>query len=387
MNKPSVIGSSSQVSGSSLFERYAIAANRRSRGRIDLQLRCLVRVGRLLWLEPATMPGISLARRWAAWRRGFRPLSAAAYGLDGDHWRTAELYVSDLVYAYRSYRMNGFWNPILTNKLIIAAVMRAHGLPHPPVLGVVAEGRLLQPGEEPQADATLLHRWTEEGQTVVFRPHWSGGGEGIFFLARQGNSWRINAKEAPASEVEALIGSLDRYIATAFVEQASYARRIQPFTANTLRVLTLTDEQGPFVASVVHRFGTSKTFPLDNFHGGLGLCAAVDQQRDALGVAVSLDRRGRRTLHQVHPETGSRIEGVPIPGLGLALQGVLQAARCIPEAIAVGWDVLITDDGWTLIEANAPPGIVVSQVHSPLLADARVARVFRRHGIGAAAAP
>ena len=159
-------------------------------------------------------------------------------------------------------------------------------------------------------------------------------------------------------------------------------KAIQPATANTLRVLALRDEQGVFVASVVHRFGTTATFPIDNFHGGRGLCAAVDMEREQLKTAVSLDGQGRRLLHTHHPETSSQIEGVAIKGLRHALDGVRAASRCLPEAICVGWDVLITNDGYSLLEANAPPGIVVSQAHAPLLADARTRRVFHRHGLG-----
>jgi hypothetical protein len=100
---------------------------------------------------------------------------------------------------------------------------------------------------------------------------------------------------------------------------------------------------------------------------------------------VSLDRHNRREWHSAHPETGSQIEGVTIPGLAAALEGVLAAARCFPEATCVGWDLLITDGGFSILEANAPPGIVVSQAHVPLLADPRTARFFSRFGIRAPA--
>ena len=264
----------------------------------------------------------------------------------------------------------------------MARVLAARGLPHPPVLGVVARGRLMAINADPDPESQELSTWMANAHTLVFRPHWSGGGEGVFFLSRDGDPWRINGHAASFDEVQLLIGSLDRYLVTAFVEQAAYARRIQPSTTNTLRILTLADEGGPFLASAVHRFGTAASYPVDNFHGGLGLCAAVDVARETLGVAVGLDGQQRRKQHRYHPETGSRIEGVAIPGLRQALEGVLAAARCLPEAICVGWDVLITDGGYTLIEANSPPGIVANQTHTALLADPRAARMFRRHGLG-----
>lgn len=366
-----------------LFGRFGIERNRRSRGRIDLELRCLVRLAREVGNAWRCPRGIGWRRRVAAWRRGFQPQAAALYGLDGA-WSRADvgLYVRDFSHGYRGYQLNGFWNPILSNKLALSWLLKALDLPHPEVLAVVSSGRLVPCGGCATEPESVLAAWTADGRRVVFRPHWSGGGEGVFFLGRDADRWLLNGRVAMAEDVAQLIKGLERYIVTAFVEQAAYANLIHPHTTNTLRVLTLCDENGPFVASVVHRFGTSRTFPVDNFHGGAGLCGAVDLQRQALGPAASLDDQHRRVLHNAHPETGQPITGVAIPGLDRALAGVLTAARGLPEASCVGWDVLITDDGYSLLEANAPPSIIVNQVHDPLLTHERAAWVFRRHGIG-----
>ncbi|MFM7292122.1 MAG: sugar-transfer associated ATP-grasp domain-containing protein [Planctomycetia bacterium] len=362
-----------------LFSRFGIQRNVRPQGRLELWARCAFRLIREIRAEACSRTGIPWRRCLRAWRHGFRPVYAAVYGLDETD---PAFFVPDFAYAYRCYRMNGFWNPIIGNKLVVSDVLSAHGIPHPHVLGIVARGRLIEAGGlAREANAALLDRWTQNGNRVVFRPHWSGGGEGVFFVQRQNRDWQVNSRSATESEVHALVGGLDRYIATSFVEQAEYARRIYPLTTNTLRVLTLIDEDGPFVANVAHRFGTSRSYPIDNFHQGRGgICADVHVSTATLGRALSLDTHHLRSWHDSHPESGSRIEGVPLPGLSRALEGVLAAARCFPEATCVGWDMVITDTGYSLIEANAPPGIVVSQVHAPLLANPRVAGYFRRHG-------
>lgn len=310
---------------------------------------------------------------------GFRPRNAALYELEGDRHK---LYIPDFAYALRCYGMNGFLNPIVGNKLVLSQVLAANAIPHPRVVGILSGGRAFSmPEGVPRAPLASLEKWTGDGQTVVFRPHWSGAGEGVFFLGRDHHSWKINCRPAPESDVENLLGGLDRYIVTAFVEQASYSRAIQPSTTNTLRVLALSDESGPFISSVVHRFGTARSFPIDNFHQGVGgLCAAVDTAAGKLGKAVSLGKNLNRISHSVHPETGAQIEGVLVPGLANALEGVLAAMRCFPEAVCIGWDLVITDAGFGIIEANSPPGLIAFQAHSPLLADSRTARVFANHG-------
>ncbi len=362
-----------------LFSRFGIERNVRPRGRLELWGRCAIRLLREIRAEAVFRGAIPWRQRLRAWRLGFRPVYAAVYGLDDND---PALFVPDFAYAYRCYRMNGFWNPIVGNKLVVSNVLAAHGIPHPPVLGVVSHGRLIAHATAPrQTNAALLEHWTEGQSPVVFRPHWSGGGEGVFFVHREEREWLVNGRSATAADLHSLLGGLDRYIATAFVEQAEYARRIYPRTTNTLRVLTLIDDDGPFVANVVHRFGTSRSYPIDNFHQGRGgICADVNLPENTLGKALSLGNRRERIWHDVHPESGSRIEGVSIVGLDRALEGVLEAARCFPEATCVGWDLVITDAGYSVLEANAPPGIVVSQAHGPLLAHPRVAAYFRTHG-------
>lgn len=363
-----------------LCEKYRIERNVRSSGGIDLALRCLIRLLREIWGEVLSRTGIPWNRRIRALAMGFRSRNAALYELDGGRHTH---YVPDYAYALRCYGMNGFLNPIVGNKLMLSQVLSAKGIPHPSVIGIVSRGRTFSlPGGVPSALLASLNEWTRDGQAVVFRPHWSGGGEGVFFLGRENGCWLINRRPAPEGDVKELVGGLDRYMATVFVEQASYSRAIQPSTANTLRVLALSDESGTFVSSVVHRFGTASSFPTDNFHQGVGgICAAVDTTTGKLGKAVSLDRNLNRALSGNHPETGAQIEGVVIPNLAHALEGVLAAMRCFPEAVCIGWDIIITDGGFSILEANSPPGLVVFQAHSPLLADERTARVFANHGI------
>jgi hypothetical protein len=341
-------------------------------------VRCLIRLAREVRDEATSRTGLPWSRRVRAWQRGFRTVYDAAYDLDG---RDPAMFVGDFAYAYRCYALNGFWNPIVGNKVVMSMVLAAHGIPHPPVLGIVSRGRLTEPGVPVRStDVDLLARWTANGRLAVFRPHWSGGGQGVFFVRPTDSGWEVNGHEATDDDIRGLLSGLDRYVATAFIDQAAYARTIYPHTTNSLRILTLLDDDGPFVASVAHRFGTSRSLPIDNFRRGRGICAAVETSTCSLGKGLSLGHRFERMWHAVHPDTSQQIEGVRIEGLDLAIAGTLKAASCFPEAACVGWDLVITDNGYSIIEANSPPGIVVSQLHEPLLEKPRVARFFERHG-------
>lgn len=167
------------------FQRFGINANVRFRGRLDLELRCLVRLGREL-LRPGSCPtSLGWGRRLSAWRHGFHPLSAAVDGLEA--WSPGlhpDLDLRELDWAHHTCRLKGSWNPIFTNKLVMARVLAARGVPHSPVLDVVAQGRRMVLGADPKPVDHDIARWMANGYRLVFRPQWSGGGKGVVFLSR-----------------------------------------------------------------------------------------------------------------------------------------------------------------------------------------------------------
>lgn len=363
---------------SALFAKFGIPYNRRPGGELELTLRSWIRYLRGWRMEFGT-PG-PWGDRLRAWPRGFSVATWRLFGLDQ---RDPRDFAGDLALVLRATRINGFWNPIVGNKLVLSYVAQAVGVPCPPVLGCIVRGRP-HPfvGQAAAGPLDILAGWSEGAEGLVFRPHWSGGGEGVFFVDRQGDQWRINGHPADPVELRQLVGELDRYLVTRRLEQAGYARQIYPRTANTLRVLTLRDDAGPFVAAAVHRFGSSRSFPVDNFHQGQGgLCAAVDRGSGVMGKAVTTDAAGRPVLHTHHPETAARIEGVQVSHYQEAIAGLLRLCEALPEARSVGWDVLITDGGYSVLEGNSPPSMTVWQVHVPLRADPRTARFLASHGL------
>lgn len=364
----------------STFATYGIKPNQRPVGDLEMAVRCWVRWWRAWRDEFRTNRDVAWRTRLRAWRLGFHSKNHQLFELDRNR---PDEYLGDYEYEYHSYRFNGFFSPIVGSKWVLPQVLSTVGVPSPPVVALVLSGILHDAQGRRQGGPLLerLRQWCAEHEALVLRPHWSGSGEGVFFLSRSEGGWRLNWQEAPAPVVEQLVGSLDRYMLTAWVAQADYARGIFPRTTNTLRVLTLRDDDGPFVAAVVHRFGTESSFPIDNFQTGFGgICAAVDVEAGRLGPAVAMSTGAKLVRYTHHPQTGAAIEGVAIPHLQDALSGVLRGCECFPEARLIGWDVLMTNDGYRVIEGNSPPGIVVWQVQQPLLKNPRNARFFSRQG-------
>ena len=106
-----------------------------------------------------------------------------------------------------------------------------------------------------------------------------------------------------------------------------------------------------------------------------------------MGKAVMQSSDKKIIWESSHPDTGEPIEGVVIPGLDNCIEGLLQAASHLPFCPCIGWDVVITEDGFSILEANPIPGLIIVQIHTPLLIDPRTRQFFQRWGVVAEKKP
>lgn len=170
------------------------------------------------------------------------------------------------------------------------------------------------------------------------------------------------------------------YIVTEMCEQGEYARAIWPHSANGLRILTFWHEGEMHAAAAVHKWGTFFSGFKDNWSLG-GITTWVEDgvlkgTREDFSPMDGREGGGSKRIPVlfdkkdwlVHPERGTKIEGVELPYWQETL-GMLATAHDLlrPGLLYCGWDVMITDSGPKIIEANPWPGVQLIQVHRPLL--------------------
>lgn len=324
---------------------------------------------------------VPLARRAVLWRRGFLGDADLLYDFSRNDWR---LYLSDYAYYLKTPFINfGRKSVFLNDKLFFYYLMKGISALTPALYGVV-EGQKVAwidaPPSPAGSDALRVRGLLEQGHEIVLKPLNGGNGDGISFLSLDEGSIRVNGEQSDEARVGELLtpGTL----ISERVGQADYAARISESAINTLRVVTMWDyaRDGPFIAFAVHRFGTARSAPVDNWGRG-GLSALVDVETGELGPAAAAPYSGRLERHAAHPDSGAPIEGTVIPSWPKVKQEVLRMARSLPHLAYVGWDLVAGDDGPCIIEGNAYPNVHVIQVHRPLLADDRVRDFYRHHGV------
>jgi hypothetical protein len=165
------------------------------------------------------------------------------------------------------------------------------------------------------------------------------------------------------------------------IHQGSYASGIFEDAINTLRVITMWDyaAKAPFVAAAEHRFGTRRSAPVDNTAKG-GLSAGVDVRTGTLTQAMEIADGGLQWSSR-HAETNAQIEGLAVPGWDRMCDGLLDLAARLAHIPYIGWDVVIQDDGYSIIEGNTYPDTQTQALSGPFLADPRVRAFYEHHRV------
>lgn len=315
------------------------------------------------------------------WRRGFLSESWVLYDLaDND----PDDYLPDLARFTRTRLINGGHGAILDDKLLFDRFVGGGQGTLPRVFGVLRNGRSHDPaGNMPtrRASALVLEELRRRGGLVV-KPATGGGGRDVFILRHDSGGFTLNDAPIDEAGIAVFVDGRNGDMACELVVQHPRLAALHPATTNTLRVLTMQDEHcDAFVAAAVMRIGTAASAPTDNWSRG-GLSAGIDIASGVAGQAAAYPAAGDRlTWHARHPETGAAIAGLKVPHWSDIVDGVLGAFRSLPDLKYVGWDVVVTEDGFRILEGNNYSDVNLLQVHGPLLADRRVRDFYRRHGV------
>jgi hypothetical protein len=322
------------------------------------------------------MKGLPLLGSLRMLSLGFLPDRQRTYGLG--QWpskRLVKLYLTDWqreLMFYTSWARLSY-RPLLNDKVRFAELVSGFAAT-PKLLAVIQAGRLFPTSADvpsPDADGLFAAARTHNG--LVFKPRDSSLGIGIFLLLpSDGQFWLDRKLVQPAVLDERIRCLTASYIVTPKARQAQYAAALFGKTTNTIRVLTMVDPANgeAFVAMAGHKIGTEASFPVDNAGRG-GLYSIMDLESGRLTAAVS--KRGVR--HEKHPDTGAQIEGVTVPRWNEVLESVRRLAQRLDFIDYIGWDVVVTEDGFSVIEGNYNPDFLPL----PLLANERVRAFYRHH--------
>jgi len=334
----------------------------------------------LLLRELRSPVRVPLAKKLWLWSRGFLSEDWVLYDLRRNKLSD---YVSDYARFIRTMRINGRFRPALDNKVVFSGILRSLGADVPEYYCLVSRGSLTPIGNK--YDMTSIDAVVDACRAehrLIVKPFSGGSGVNIAVMSATNGKLYVNEVEASRDDLKALLESMPEAVISEFVQQHEYASTIYPHTANSIRILTMWDYERdePFIALAAQRFGSHTTIPVDNWTRG-GLIAQVDLETGVLGKGATYPRGSKMDWHEFHPDTGARIEGVLVPRWEYITSRVLELAGEMPFLPYVGWDIVVTEDGFTVTEGNSYTDVHGLQILAPLLIDPRVRSFYRHHGV------
>lgn len=172
-------------------------------------------------------------------------------------------------------------------------------------------------------------------------------GEGAFPLRIGGGKIHSGDQELTVTQLTQKIEGT--YLLQKRLSQHPGMARLHPQSINTIRLVTFNNNGNVKLFFAAVRMGAAGR-NVDNWNAG-GIAVAVDMNTGTLrqhGIMKACF--GRRT--DIHPDTQIEFLGYPIPFFQESVELVCNVHRYLYGMHSIGWDVAITEDGPTIIEAN-----------------------------------
>lgn len=281
-------------------------------------------------------------------------------------------YVSDIENIKIAY-LNYPYGRLLRNKLVFSSFFNSY-FQTPESYCLINKGKIEPANIKTYINSVSALMELLTKKRLILKPLFGTHGKGILLLEYIGsNEYKVNKKTVNANELENLIKSLDDYLVSEFIVQSTFSKQFFPDTTNTLRLTTFCDPAKPssFIPYGYMRFGRAKTIPVDNRSSG-GIISFIDLNTGQLGKALE-SNNGKTTLIDAHPESGTVITGAMIPRWNEIKDFFINLGGVIKPFIKVaGWDVVLTEDSFYVIEGNNGPDLLFQGAGYPIGKDPEV---------------
>lgn len=323
---------------------------------------------------------LKLHQRLRAFRYGFLSNSWVQYGFKD---KPNPDYLPDLPHHLFAKRINKDQTTFL-NKLLFPA-MYGGLLKIPRNIFLYHTGNVipLTPEYANNHSFAQILAYGKSKKSMIWKPLDGAGGSHVHLVTwTPDDGFAIDNRKVTETEIESYARLRNQFLVCEHLVQHNYASDIYPRTLNTIRVHTMIDPDTgrAFVSRAIHRFGTDASFPVDNWAAG-GVASPIDLASGTLGLATAAPVQGKLNWREDHPDTRTRIAGTTLPLWEEILETLLLATEAYSRISHCGWDVVIADDTFYVLEGNNQPTLTLMQISEGALRDPRSRRFYEHHDV------
>jgi hypothetical protein len=319
-----------------------------------------------------------LKRLWAI-KHGFSVDRVLFYGLESDN---VQRYMPDFIHDSLLHPINGRFSGMIDDKLHLPFLLKDFPEYAPTYHYLIYDSEMIDlsgSGRNTEAyDPGKLLSLLKANDKLILKPLAESGGLGVLLIEADGGSFCINGSRCNERDALRSLMTLEGYIVCQFEHQHQYANDLYSATTNTIRFITMRDYEAhqAFIGAWFHRVGTHQSIPVDNFGAG-GLLCSIDMESGIIGRALAKRAGGGVQFIDRHPDNGGLLSGKMIPTWDYVKSEVLRMADHLAFIPYMGWDIVITSNGFKVLEINSLPTLLW-QIHNPICDNPRAKAFYRQ---------
>lgn len=312
-----------------------------------------------------------LKKKIWCYRRGFMPWRIHQYDLTEKNFKE---YLSDRDYMYL-HQINNSYKKWIEDKMTFRLVLEPFKEYLPKYYFQIIQRdrqRLIVrlpdcPADyEPTFDE-LLRLLRQEGK-LALKAASGTHGVGFYKMHYEDGKYYMNNEETSAQGIRDIIdGFKSFYVVTNYINMHDQIKEIYSGSVNTIRIMMINrDGHHPQLMDAYMRVGSKKSGVTDNVAFG-GVVCSIDLETGEYGDGMQIkDHRFIRI--DTHPDTGTALQGV-IPNWELIKQGIVDISSYLCQLEYLGFDVVCTPEGFTLLEINSHQDLHRLRYYDPRVKD------------------
>ena len=309
--------------------------------------------------------------------RGFSAHEYVCFDLKNNDYRD---YISNYTRTL-SRELNGEYKLILDNKVLFEDFFK-HYVRVPASYAWIHDRHIYARNGYDVNEDNIVDFLKQVG-TAVLKIEKGAGGRGVHVISTSDDGLRIDGEPASDEKVRELIASQKQAFICEYMRQWDFGASLYPDSANTIRMICAKKkgEKEARVIAAAQRIGNHDSGMVDNVSSG-ALAAVIDVETGVLSTGAapkSHDKDIVMVRYDTHPDTGAQIRGRQIPGWDEIKREITELTNRFPYFNLIAWDVLPTNDGISVIEANASSGVVMFQAERGLRGS-ELWEVYRSYG-------
>jgi len=320
----------------------------------------------------------TLSQKFWAYRRGFYSRRIPYFGLTDSNYRD---YLSDFDY-FHLHPINGPYSKWIDDKLTIKYILHPFANYLPGYYFHIYNHEILRLEDCPaavEASVPGIIQLLKAKGSLSAKLLIGAKGAGFFKLAYQDQAFFINNQDATEMDVSGLIykwlntAGLE-YLVTEYLQEQADLNKFSDAAPGTLRLVVIRERnQSPWLIQSFHRFATKKSGVVNN-PGGVSCIVDVGTGFFSNGKIRGM---GKLIDCKHHPDTGVLLEGY-LPHWNLIKEKIVEISSYIPQLRYMGYDVIITEDGFKIIEINSHQGTFYLQSCHPYMQEGAMKEFFTR---------